>query len=104
MKTWTGKYTADGGALRIDTPDCAVDFINGVGDGTFNVTVTNDYEITRRTKIQFINSFIVKNDNYVTISGYDGENEPIYTLPVGQYAVFVDQNGDMFIYQWFDTI
>ncbi len=96
MIDWKGEYSADGGALKIYGPDFSVDFLNGVGDGTFTVEVV-DGDI-RDKRWEFIGSIDVYTS--ATISGYDCADEPIYILPPGGYAVSRDEDGNMLLSRW----
>jgi hypothetical protein len=98
MSKWKGEYSADGGALKIYSSDMSVDFLNGVGDGTFSVELTEGYRTSREW--DFIGSFVVRTVAY--ISGYDCSYDPVYELPKGRYAVYRNDNGNMLISYWDD--
>lgn len=98
MEAWKGEYSADGGALKVYGPDFSVDFLNGVGDGTFTVEVV-DGDIRDR-RWEFIGSFEIKSANCVSVSGYDCDESPVYTLPLGGYAVSRDEEGNMLLSRW----
>lgn len=95
---YEGTYSADGGAFRVDTPDAYFHFLNGIGDGTFEVTVVKG--MSRDRKLEFIGSFGVKTQ--ATVSGYDCADEPVFTLPRGRYGVHRDGEGNILLDRWDD--
>lgn len=98
MKNFSGKYSADGGAIRIDTPDAYFHYLNGVGDGRFRVRVIGKASFDSDPKEEFIGSFGVKTN--ATISGYDGEDDPICILGQGRYGIHRDDHGNITIQLW----
>ncbi len=100
MENWTGEYSCDGGSLRIYTSDIAFRILNEVGDGTFKVNVNYTDKWSFRNG-KFTGTFIVKTISY--ISGYDLEDNEIYTLPTGWYSIYTHNNGDITLV-WCDEV
>lgn len=112
MKTY--KYTADGGTIRVEHGGFACHFHNGIGDGTYNISIISKKDTHNINKIEweFIECFEVAEGEVATLMEYDSGfgNDVLHTFKVGIYPVyrkaqpesmsFRQVNGDMIIGKW----
>lgn len=92
--------SCDMGAIKIFTKDVALFFNNGIGDLPTTVRI---YERPRKYApkgAEFIEHFTVKSEAY--LSGYDCEDDPIYTFKKGRWFVFL-HNNNSFDIVWTDN-
>lgn len=97
-------FGCDVGSLRLDTPDGYFLYPNGVGDGTYEVEISDDIKRDNaKDGFCFISCFGVKSK--VTVSDYDCENNPVYELKLGRYAVYNNpRTGNMRLVWWGENL
>ena len=101
MDNWVGEYGCDGGSLMVHNSNLGFRIPNGIGDGTFKVTVDYRNNWTEPvTGAKFVQTFIVREGEFTYISDYDLEFNETYKLMSGFYAAY-SNDGDMYIV-WHD--
>ena len=97
----TFRYSCDCGALAIGSETCKVHVHNGLGDGTFQVSIVDRAEFAKDRESGMFEFRTVCEGDAVTIYDYDCSGaQPLVTLS-GRFGIWALRGtGNMVIERW----
>ena len=82
--------------VKVYSKEMSAFFDNGIGDGSMVVRVypkVLSYEKQAGADEEFIGHFTVREPKSVFLSGYDCDDEPLYTFGIGRWFVYRPKGG-----------